>query len=121
MVRQKKTTNDMLISEKRFQMLEEIRARCAGHITAGLPPDSLESEQHSVLTEVTDPEEDKAEQPNNELAPAAGFGMEDAMAEFEVAQAAEMAEQHVDVDKEAARLRASPWRMPWWSSSSLKR
>ena len=74
-------------------MLEEIRARCAGHITAGLPPDSLESEQHSVLTEVTDPEEDKAEQPNNELAPAAGFGMEDAMAESAVAQTAKMAEQ----------------------------
>jgi hypothetical protein len=83
MVWQKKTTYAMLTPERRFQIEQEIRARRAACIAAELPPDSSEpeekeeEEQQPAPIEVEDSKEDEMEQPEEELAPAPGFNMED--------------------------------------------
>ncbi|KAE8775548.1 Cysteinyl-tRNA synthetase [Hordeum vulgare] len=104
MFQQKKTTYAMFTQERRFEIKEHIRERCAAHIIVGMPSDSQEpveepekEQQHSVSMEEEDKEQSKEEkeQPEKEkeLDPAPRFNMVDVEAEFAVAQADEMAEQ----------------------------
>ncbi|KAE8810310.1 Cysteinyl-tRNA synthetase [Hordeum vulgare] len=94
MVLGKITTYAMLTPECRSQIEEEIQAKRATCIAICLPQHFLEpekeegeGEQQPEAMEVTDLEEDEADQP------ATGFNMAEVEAEFIVAQAEEMAEQ----------------------------
>ena len=100
MVRSKITYYAMLMPERRCEIQQEIEARQAAraaHIAAGLPPDSLEPKEEEQLGEEEEEEmasmemvEADPELPEQQLP---GFNMEQAEAEFAVAQSDEMAEQ----------------------------
>ena len=95
MVRSKITYYDMLTPERRYEIQQQIRAREAEHaarIAVGLPPDSPEPEEEEEQQpmEVEEAEEPDQQEPDQQV-PA--FTMEQAEAEFAVAQSDEMAEQ----------------------------
>nr|XP_020158613.1 major centromere autoantigen B-like [Aegilops tauschii subsp. strangulata] len=101
MVRSKITYYAMLTPKRWYEIQQKIRARQAARaarIAAGLPPDSPEPEEEEEEEqpgeegeeELAPMEVEEAEQPEQELS---GFNMEQAEAEFAVAQSEEMAEQ----------------------------